>query len=624
MSALTWISRAQGRNLLRFLTCGSVDDGKSTLIGRLLTDTHSLYDDQFEALKADSCRYGATGGQLDFALLLDGLQVEREQAITIDVAYRFFSTKRRSFIVADTPGHEQYTRNMVTGASTADLAVILVDARKGVLPQTRRHSTICSLLGIRHVALAINKIDLTDYAKQAFDRIVQDYLCFAERLHFRTIVPIPLSARFGDNIIARSSNTPWYKGPTLLDHLESVDVDTDLKVQALRFVVGRINRSNADFRGVTGRVATGCLRVGDEVVVASSGAVGSIVRIFTADGELQEACAGSVVTLALAEDLDIGRGDLISHRHTRPESSDQVAAHLLWMNERPLLPGRSYLMRIGNCWTAATISVIKHKINLDHQQPAAARILELNEIGFCNVAIAGPISFDPYETNRDTGAFILVDRHNYETLAAGMILFGLRRAGNIHPEKLAITKAVRAGMKNQRPCILWLTGLSGAGKSTIARLTEMRLHNGGYHTYMLDGDNLRRGLNHDLGFTQADRVENIRRAGEVAKLFVDAGLIVLCAFISPFRAERQMVRELMGDGEFVEIFIDTPLDECIRRDPKGLYKKAQVGAIVNFTGFDSPYEAPENPDLVLRTTQHSAEQLADHIVAYLRRHQYLQ
>jgi bifunctional enzyme CysN/CysC len=613
----------EARNLLRFLTCGSVDDGKSTLIGRLLTDTCSVYDDQLEALKADSLRYGTTEEEVDFALLLDGLQTEREQAITIDVAYRFFSTDRRAFIVADTPGHEQYTRNMATGASTSDLAVILVDARKGVLPQTRRHSMICSLLGIRHLVLAINKIDLIGYREHVFNGIVEDYLAFAERLKFRSIVPIPLSARFGDNLIARSGNTAWYRGPALLEHLEAIDIDSDLWSRPLRFMVGWVNRPNRDFRGVTGRIASGRVRVGDEVV-ASSGAAGSIARIVTADGDLQEACAGSIVTLVLAEDVDIGRGDLISHRQARPETTDQIAAHVLWMNQQPLLPGRSYLMRIGNRWTTATVSAIKHRLSLDHHEPAAARVLKINDIGFCNLATVGAVSFDPYEVNRNTGAFILVDRQSCETLAAGMISFGLRRAANIHPEQLAITKAARARTKHQRPCILWLTGLSGAGKSTIARLVEARLHDGDYHTYMLDGDNLRGGLSHDLGFTQADRVENIRRAAEVAKLFVDAGLIVLCAFISPFRAERQMVRDLVAAGEFIEIFIDTPLEECMRRDPKGLYKKAQVGAIVNFTGFDSPYEAPENPELVLRTIQHSAEQLADHIVAYLRRHQYLQ
>jgi bifunctional enzyme CysN/CysC len=606
------------KSLLRFLTCGSVDDGKSTLIGRLLFDTKLIHEDQLSALASDSRQFGTTGGELDFALLMDGLESEREQGITIDVAYRYFSTGRRSFIVADTPGHEQYTRNMATGASNAELAVILVDARKGVLVQTRRHSTICSLLGIHHVVLLVNKIDLVEYRQDVFDRIAADYATFAAQLSFRSVVAIPISARFGDNVTSVSSHASWYQGPTLLELLETIDIEGDIGGKPFRLPVQRVNRPDLDFRGLAGTVVSGWVRTGDPVVIARSGTASTIARVLTPDGDADEAMAGEAVTLTLADDVDVTRGDLLAHPNELPDVADQFAAHLIWMGSKPLLPGRPYLMRIGTRWIPATVSLIKHKLDVNHLQQLAARSLMLNDIGFCNVQTAVPVPFDAYDANRATGAFILVDRESHQTVAAGMIAFALRRATNIHPERMAVDETMRSRLKHQRPCILWFTGLPASGKSTIARLVEARLHAGGYHTYMLDGDNLRRGLNRDLGFTDADRVENIRRAGEVAKLFTDAGLIVVCAFISPFSAERRAVRELVAADEFVEIFVNTPLEECMRRDPKKLYAKARNGAIKNLTGFDSPYETPESPELVLRTTEADPEQLAEQVVARLR------
>jgi bifunctional enzyme CysN/CysC len=612
------LGTAGGRSLLRFLLCGSVDDGKSTLIGRLLHDVGLIPDDQLAALRRDSQKYGTTAEEIDFALLLDGLEAEREQSITIDVAYRYFATEQRSFIVADTPGHEQYTPNMATGASNADLAVILVDARKGILAQTRRHSTICSLLGIRHVVLAVNKIDLVGYGQDTFDRIVADYLAFAAQLSFGPIVPIPVSARFGDNVAALSRGTTWYSGPPLLEHLESVDVGSDFAEKPFRFAVQWVSRPNLDFRGFAGTIASGRVRRGDAVVVAESGAASTLRRIVTADGEPEEARAGDAVTLVLADEVDVGRGNVLVRPHERPDVADQFAAHIVWMGADPLLAGRSYLMRIGTRWIPASVSMIKYKLDIEHHQRLAARSLALNEIGFCNLATATSVAFDAYADNRETGAFILVDRYSNQTVAAGVISFALRRATNIHLERLAVDKDVRGRQKHQRPCIVWFTGLPASGKSTIARLVESRLHAAGYHTYMLDGDNLRYGLNRDLGFTSADRVENIRRAGEVARLFVDAGLIVICAFISPFRAERRMLRDLVGVDEFIEVFVDTPIEECIRRDPKGLYAKARAGVIRNFTGFDSPYEPPEEPELILRTIEDDAERLAARVTERLR------
>jgi bifunctional enzyme CysN/CysC len=609
---------ADQRELLRFLTCGSVDDGKSTLIGRLLYDTRLILDDQLAALARDSRKHGTTGEEIDLALLVDGLEAERQQGITIDVAYRYFSTPRRSFIVADTPGHEQYTRNMATGASHSSLAVLLVDARKGVLVQTRRHSIICALLGIRDIVLAINKMDLAGFDQDRFDRIVGDYATFASTLGFRSIVPIPLSARHGDNVTRRSDNMPWYHGPTLLEHLETVEIEQDLADKPFRFPVQWVNRPSQEFRGFAGTVASGRVAVGDQVVVAASGRTSRVARIVTADGDLASAEAGQAVTLTLADEIDVARGDLLVPAAARPEMADQFAAHLLWMDEEAMLPGRTYLMRIGTLWTQASVTAIKHRLDVNTQEKLAARTLALNEIGFCNLAATQRVPCDAYAENRTTGAFILVDRFTNRTAGAGMIAFPLRRASNVHHADFVVDKLARAALDHQKPAVLWFTGLSGSGKSTIANLVELALHQAGRHTYTLDGDNLRHGLNKDLGFTAADRVENIRRVGEVAKLFVDAGLVVLCSFISPFRAERRMVRDLLEAGEFVEIFVDTPLEECMRRDPKGLYTKAKAGAIRNFTGLDSPYEAPEAPELHLRTLGRTPQDCAEEVLARLR------
>jgi bifunctional enzyme CysN/CysC len=605
------------KSLLRFLTCGSVDDGKSTLIGRLLYDTKLILEDQLVALAKDSRKHGTTGDDIDLALLVDGLEAEREQGITIDVAYRFFSTPRRSFIVADTPGHEQYTRNMATGASNSDSAVILIDARKGVLTQTRRHSYICSLLGIRHVAVAVNKIDLVEFSGERFHHIMGDYFGFAQSLGFASITPIPLSARYGDNVTARSERMRWYDGPTLLEYLESIEVDQALAQKPFRFPVQWVNRPNLDFRGFSGTVASGTISEGDKIVVAASGKESVVTRIVTADGDLPEARAGDAVTITLADEIDVARGDVLSRPENRPEVVDQFAAHVLWMSDEAMLPGRSYLLRIGTKYVPARITSLKHKVDVNTLEHIAGKTLGLNEIGLCNVATATPVAFDPYEENRDTGAFILVDRFTNATAGAGMITFGLRRATNIHRQDLLVDKSSRTRLNGHKPAILWFTGLSGSGKSTIANIVERELHARGVHTYMLDGDNVRHGLNRDLGFTDADRVENIRRVGEVAKLFVDAGLIVLCSFISPFRAERRMVRELVGGEEFLEVFVDTPLEECMKRDPKGLYARAKEGKIKNFTGIDSPYEAPENPEIIVNTADGTAEEAARRILDQL-------
>jgi bifunctional enzyme CysN/CysC len=597
-------------DLLRVLTCGSVDDGKSTLLGRLLHDTDHIFDDRAAALARDSRRYGTTGTETDLALLADGLEAEREQGITIDVAYCHFATSRRAFIVADTPGHEQYTRNMATGASTSELAIILVDARKGILGQTKRHATICSLLGIRHVLLAVNKIDLVDFDKAVFGRIVADFASFAGGLGFADVRPVPISARHGDNVAARSERTPWYPGPTLLDHLETVSVERDTSKAPFRFLVQWVSRPHGDFRGFAGTVLSGTIRTGDDIVVAASGRTGRIARILGPGDERDRAGPGDAVTLTLADALDVTRGDLLAHPAARPTVADQFTANLVWTSDEPLLPGRSYLMRIGARWVPATVTMIKHKLNVETLEHLSARRLRLNEIASCNLATGTAIAFDPYAENRETGAFILVDRFSNATAAAGMIEHPLRRAENVHIERLSLDKAARAALKLQKPATIWFTGLSAAGKSTIARAVEAKLHALGRHTMMLDGDNLRHGLTRDLGFTDADRVENIRRVGEVAKLMVEAGLIVVCAFISPFRAERAMVRAMFEDGEFFEIYVDTPIAECIRRDPKGLYAKAASGRLPNFTGIDSAYEVPEHPELTLSTAGTSAEELA--------------
>jgi bifunctional enzyme CysN/CysC len=613
-----FLARQEGKSLLRFLTCGSVDDGKSTLIGRLLYDTKLIFEDQLRALEKDSRKHGTTGEDIDFALLLDGLEAERQQGITIDVAYRFFTTEKRKFIVADTPGHEQYTRNMATGASNSDLAVILVDARKGVLTQTRRHAYICSLLRIRHVVLAANKIDLVDFSEDIFDAIDNEFRDFADKLGFTSLVSIPLSARFGDNVIEPSRELSWYDGPTLLAHLETVDVDTDREAKPFRMPVQWVNRPNLDFRGFAGTIATGHVRAGEPIVVANSGRSALVSRIVTMDGDRAEASAGDAVTLTLNEEIDISRGDVLAPPAARPEVADQFAAHLLWMAEEEMLPGRQYLIKIGTKTVPASITELKHKIDVNSLDHLAGKTLQLNEVGFCNFSTTAPIAFDPYGDNRETGAFIVIDRFTNGTVGAGMIEFGLRRATNVHWQALDVNKEARAGLKGQKPAVLWFTGLSGSGKSTIANIVEQKLLAAGRHTYMLDGDNVRHGLNRDLGFTDADRVENIRRVAEAAKLFVDAGLIVLVSFISPFRSERRTARELVETDEFLEVFIDTPIEVCMSRDPKGLYKRAKAGEIKNFTGIDSPYEAPEKAEIHVKTVDLAPEAAADLIIARLR------
>jgi bifunctional enzyme CysN/CysC len=615
----TYLAAQEKKSLLRFLTCGSVDDGKSTLIGRLLYDSKLLFEDHLAALEKDSRKHGTTGDDIDFALLVDGLEAEREQGITIDVAYRFFATDKRKFIVADTPGHEQYTRNMATGASNSELAVILIDARKGVLTQTRRHAYIASLLGIRHVVLAVNKIDLVEFAETVFRGIVAEFSDFAEGLGFASLVPIPISARFGDNVIAPSASTPWYKGPSLLEHLETVDVETSLATLPFRMPVQWVNRPNLDFRGFSGTIVSGRIKPGDAVVVAKSGRTSKVGRIVTMDGDLSEGIPGDAVTLTLTDEIDVSRGDLLSTPSARPEVSDQFAAHVLWMAEEEMLPGRPYLLKIGTATVPASITELKHKVDVNTLDHMAGKTLLLNEVGYGNISTSQPIAFDSYAENRDTGSFILIDRFTNATIAAGMIDFGLRRATNVHWQALDVNKTARGEAKGQKPAVLWFTGLSGSGKSTIANLVERTLFAQGRHTYLLDGDNVRHGLNRDLGFTDVDRVENIRRVAEAARLFVDAGLIVLVSFISPFRSERRLARELLAPGEFIEVFVDTPIETCIARDPKGLYAKAQHGEIKNFTGIDSPYEPPEAAEITLKTVGHDPAQLAEDIVAYLRK-----
>ena len=611
------------RPTLRFLTCGSVDDGKSTLIGRLLYEQKLIFDDHFAALERDSKKHGTTGAAVDFALLLDGLEAEREQGITIDVAYRYFSTPRRAFIVADTPGHEQYTRNMVTGASTSELAVLLVDARKGLTGQTRRHAIIADLLGIRHVVLAVNKMDLVDFDRAVFDGIGEEFRAFAATLSFKDIVCIPISARDGDNVSAVSARTPWYAGPALVSHLETVDVEDDRAAKPLRLPVQWVNRPHADFRGLAGTIAGGTARPGDQIAVLPSGQATRIARLIGPGGDLDQASAGDAVTVTLAQEIDTARGDMLAALRDRPQMADQFAAHLVWMSNEPLLPERSYLMKINFNTVVATVTSLKHRIDVDTLAKLAAKTLALNDIGVCNLSVSRPVTFDAYADNRATGAFILIDRYSNETVAAGMVDFVLRRATNIHHQSITVSKAERTRLKHHRPAVLWFTGLSGAGKSTVANLVEASLHARGVHTLLLDGDNIRHGLNRDLGFTEADRVENIRRIAEVAKLMIDAGLIVLCSFISPFKAERRLVRELVAEGEFVEIFVDAPLDECIARDPKGLYKRALSGEIKNFTGIDQPYEAPENPEVRLEAGRKDAETLAQEVIEQLMRRRVL-
>jgi bifunctional enzyme CysN/CysC len=609
-----YLEQHEHKQLLRFITCGSVDDGKSTLIGRLLHDTKLLLDDQLAALEADSRRHGTQNGQIDFALLVDGLQAEREQGITIDVAYRFFSTDQRKFIVADCPGHEQYTRNMATGASTADLAIVLVDARKGLLTQTRRHSYIVSLLGIRHVVLAVNKMDLVDHDPAVFARIADDYRALAAQLGIANVTAIPLSALNGDNMLSRSGRMPWYVGPTLLEHLETVDVSHVRRDLGLRLPVQWVCRPDQNFRGFAGTIVSGATKVGEEIVALPSGRRSKIARIVTGDGDLDTAITGQAVTLTLEDEIDISRGDVIAAASSPAQVADQFAAHVLWMGEHALLPGRPYWLKIGARTVGASVTEIKHRVDVNTQDHLAAKHLELNEVGYCNLHLDQPVAFESYADSRELGAFILIDRQTNGTVAAGTLDFALRRAANIHWQHLEVDKTARARSLGQSPRCVWFTGLSGSGKSTVANLVEKRLAALGLHTYILDGDNVRHGLNKDLGFSEEDRVENIRRVAEVSKLMVDAGLIVLVSFISPFRAERQMARELFEGDEFVEVYVDTPLEVAEGRDVKGLYAKARAGKIPNFTGIDSPYEAPLSPELRLDTVAHAPEDLAEAVV----------
>ncbi len=617
-----YLEQHQHKSMLRFITCGSVDDGKSTLIGRLLYDSKMIFEDQLANLESDSKRVGTQGDEIDFALLVDGLAAEREQGITIDVAYRFFTTEKRKFIVADCPGHEQYTRNMVTGASTADLAVILIDARKGVLPQTRRHSYLCKLLGIRNILLAVNKMDLVDYGQPVFDQIVSDYRSFAGSIGITEFTAIPISGFKGDNITSASPNMPWYQGPSLIDHLETVELDNDgEQASPFRLPVQWVNRPNLDFRGFAGQIASGTIRKGDAVRILPSGKTSSVSRIVTLDGDLDEAVAGQSVTICLADEVDCSRGNVIAAADAPPQTADQFEANLVWMADEPMIPGRAYWLKLGTQMVSATVQQPKYQVNVNavgsSDEQLAAKTLELNAIGVAVVTTERQLVFEPYSDNRTLGGFILIDKLTNATVAAGMLNFSLRRAENIHWQAIDIDRDAHARQKGQQSRLLWFTGLSGSGKSTIANLVEKKLYALGKHSFLLDGDNIRHGLNKDLGFTDADRIENIRRVGEVAKLMTDAGLIVLTAFISPFRAEREMVRAMLPNGEFAEIFVDTPLEVAEARDVKGLYKKARSGALKNFTGIDSPYEAPINPDIHIDTTKMSPEDAAEMIVQKL-------
>ncbi|MBR0698455.1 sulfate adenylyltransferase subunit CysN [Bradyrhizobium diazoefficiens] len=610
------------RPTLRFVTCGSVDDGKSTLVGRLLYDSKTLLDDQLDALASESKTVGTTGGDLDFALLVDGLQAEREQGITIDVAYRFFATKLRRFIVADTPGHAQYTRNMATGASNAELAVVLVDARKGVITQTRRHSHILSLLGIRHVVLAVNKMDLIGFDGDRFAAITAEYLTMAGQLGISQVQCIPIVAPDGDNIVAPSARMPWYSGPTVTAYLKSVDVSGDVSQQPFRLPVQWVNRPNAEFRGFCGRIASGTIATGETIAVQPSGRQTRVAHILTTGGERERAAAGESVTLTLADEIDVSRGDVLT-AGAAPQVSDQLAAHLVWFDDEAMVSGRRYLLKCGTASTGAVITTLKHRIAIDTMAQESAETLGANEIGYAHLNLDRPLVFEAYRDNRDMGSFILIDPISHRTAAAGMIDLSLRRATNIHWQRLAVDKSVRARLKQQRPCVLWFTGLSGAGKSTIADLVDRRLAELGRHAALLDGDNLRHGINRDLGFTSADRAENVRRAAEIAALFVDAGMIALVALISPFRSERELARQRVEAGEFIEIHVATPLAECERRDPKGLYRKARAGEIPAFTGIDDPYERPQAPEITIDTSELSTEAACDRIIRYLRDNRYL-
>lgn len=618
-----YLKAHEEKSLLRFITCGSVDDGKSTLIGRLLYEAKMIFEDQLATLEADSKKTGTQGESIDFALLVDGLAAEREQGITIDVAYRFFSTEKRKFIVADTPGHEQYTRNMATGASTADLAIVMIDARKGILTQTRRHSFIVSMLGVKHIILCINKMDLVGYDQKIYNEIDESYRDFAKTIGLNSIQSIPVSALAGDNITDQSKAMDWYCGPTLMGYLETVDVATDEQGKPFRFPVQWVNRPDLDFRGFSGRVCSGAIKPGDPIKVLPSGKTSTVKQIVTMDGDMPEAVADESVTLTLMDEIDVSRGDIICHADSPCEKADQFETRILWMAEEPMLPGRPYLMKIRGRTVGCTLNQPKYKIHVNTLEQLAAKKLELNEIGVCNIALDQNIPFDVYDDNRKTGAFILIDKMTNATVGMGLINFALRRASNIHWQTMDVDKQARATAKHQKPAVLWFTGLSGSGKSTIANIVEKKLFAMGRHTTSLDGDNVRHGLNRDLGFTDADRVENIRRVAEVSRLMVQAGLITLVSFISPFRSERRMARALVNEDEFIEIFVDTPLEEAERRDVKGLYKKARAGEIENFTGISSPYEPPRAPELHIDTLKQTSEEAADRIVAYLEEKGYV-
>ncbi|CDO37679.1 MULTISPECIES: sulfate adenylyltransferase subunit CysN [Novosphingobium] len=610
-----YLEQHEHKTMLRFITCGSVDDGKSTLIGRLLYDSKMIFEDQLDALTSDSKKVGTQGQEIDFALLVDGLAAEREQGITIDVAYRFFNTEKRKFIVADCPGHEQYTRNMVTGASTADLAVILIDARKGVLVQTRRHSYLCHLIGIKNIVLAVNKMDLVDYSQEVFDKIVADYTGFANSIGIESFTAMPISGFKGDNITTLSANTPWYKGPTLVEHLETVEVISSVDAdKPFRMPVQWVNRPNLDFRGFSGLIATGAVKPGDKIRVLPSGKTSTVSKVVTFDGDIEEAVAGESVTVCFEDEIDCSRGSVISVADNPPQTADQFESTIVWMADEALVPGRAYWLKLATQTVSVTVQEPKYTVNVNTMEHMAAKTLELNEIGVAEITTDKQVVFEPYADNRALGGFILVDKMTNATVAAGMINFSLRRSQNVHWQALDIGRKQHAALKNQTPAVLWFTGLSGSGKSTIANMVEKKLHRMNRHTFLLDGDNVRHGLNKDLGFTESDRIENIRRVGEVSKLMADAGLIVITAFISPFQADREMVRSMLPDGEFFEVFIDTPLKVAEARDVKGLYKKARSGELKNFTGIDSPYEAPRSPEIRIDTTKMSPEEAANLIV----------
>ena len=615
-----YLQEQAAKTTLRFLTCGSVDDGKSTLIGRLLYDSKLIFEDQLAALEADSRRMGTQGEEIDFALLVDGLAAEREQGITIDVAYRYFATDRRKFVVADCPGHEQYTRNMATGASNAELAVILVDARKGILTQTKRHSYIAHLFGIRDVVLAVNKMDLVDYDPEVYKRILTEYRQFASELGQLNIVGVPISALKGDNVTSRSKRMAWYEGPTLLSHLETMQTYKDLLSKPFRMPVQWVNRPNLDFRGFSGTVVSGIVRPGDAIQVSPSGQRSTVARIVMFDADLEEAQPGQAVTLVLTDEIDISRGDVIAEARKPLHTSDQLAVHLLWMNDAPMYPGRQYYLKSGARTVPCVVTDLKHTVNVNTLETQPAKSLGLNELGVANISLSQRIPFESFAEDGELGSFILIDRQSNGTVGAGLFDFSLRRADNIVWQALTVDKQHRAAIKHQRPAVIWMTGLSGSGKSTIANLLESRLHDLNRHTYILDGDNVRHGLNRDLGFTAADRVENIRRVGETARLMADAGLITIVSFISPFRSERRMVRDLLEEGEFIEVFVDTPLEICEQRDPKGLYRRARAGEIANFTGIDSEYQPPEAPKVHIRTTEVSPEQAVELLLGHLEEH----